>query len=338
MHLRIRLAGSLLILLSACSRASPNPAPSPDPSPAVQGTTRPTVTLLVDTAGTPKREVETQASTPTVTLEVSPPAEATGTLSPAAFPTPSPSTTPESTYIQLPTLILEPTPAVTGIPQPRAPLAAIQFLTPGPQSIDLSPVKVYALAVPGYGNFGSIYLYGEDGRLINSQGYQLIAAYSEAYFNWTLPFDVHGVAELARLSMSTEDEFGRIKALNSIHMLLMTEGYSIINPPGDLHERCIIEQPASGFRIRGRMLTVAGVMRPFNDLPLVVELIAWDGTVLDSQLAGIVIASDGGYVPFEATLSYSPSNSGWVRLVVRQPDDRIAGTMYLYSKEIYLNP
>jgi len=338
MQHRFYLTCSLLIILTACVPATTNPSPLPTLTPVVPVTTRPTVTLLEYATSSPTSEIISPTLEASPTLAVTLISEATITETIPPLPTLAITLTPGPTIPPLPTLNLLPTPAATGLPQPKVGSAAIQFLTPGPLSKLLSPVKVYAYAIPGFGNKGSIFLYGEDGRLMASEVYQLIAAYPWAYFNWTLPFEIQGAGELARLTMSTQDQYGRLTAVNSLHLILLSEGYSIINPPGDLNERCVIEQPRPGLRIAGGMLRVAGEMRPFNSLPLVVELIAWDGNVISSQLVTISPASDGGYLPFQVDLTYSISTGSWVRLVVRQPDDRIAGTMYLYSREVFLNP
>jgi len=60
--------------------------------------------------------------------------------------------------------------------------------------------------------------------------------------------------------------------------------------------------------------------------------------VISSALAPVTPAADDSYVPFQVTLPYYLSHGAWALLTVSQPDDRIGGTMYLYSREIYLNP
>jgi hypothetical protein len=49
-------------------------------------------------------------------------------------------------------------------------------------------------------------------------------------------------------------------------------------------------------------------------------------------------AADDSYVPFQVNLPYTISSGAWALMTVSQPDDRIAGTMYLSSREIYLYP
>ena len=245
---------------------------------------------------------------------------------------------PTETLSPFPTLDFSTTLIATDVPQPSADAGAIQFLGPGPLSKIVSPVTFYGYAIPGYGNKGYIELFGEDGQLLSSTLLQLNTAYKWAYFVWNLPFTVEAVGELGRLTMSIQDQYGRVTALNSVHLLLLSDGSSIINPSGDLRERCVIEQPEAGKRNSGGVLTVAGKIRPFNNQPLTIELVKRDGSSVGSQMVAVSPAQDGSYVPFSADLSYSISVGAWALLVVSQPDERIPGTMYLYSREILLSP
>jgi hypothetical protein len=79
-------------------------------------------------------------------------------------------------------------------------------------------------------------------------------------------------------------------------------------------------------------------MRPYNSLPLEVELTGRDKKVIASQGVAISPAADDSYVQFQVDLSYSIPHGTWALMTVSQPDDRIVGTMYLYSREIYLYP
>jgi hypothetical protein len=252
--------------------------------------------------------------------------------------TPSLEPTITETILPLPTFTLPPTMTATSLPLPEVGSGVIQFFNPGPQSKLVSPAIVYGYAIPGYNHKGFANLYGEDGRLLSSQVLQLNTVFTWALFYWTMSFETQGAGELARLTMSTQDQYGRLTAVNSVHLILLPEGFSIINPPGDLKERCVIEKPVSGRRISGGKLTVSGGMRVFNSLPLVVELIGRDGKMITSQLVAASPAPDDSYVPFQVDLPYSISSGRWALLVVRQLDDRIGGTMYLYSREIYLSP
>ena len=318
MQHRFLLTCTLLAFLNACVPATATPSTIPTFTPTLPATSLPSA--LPSDAATVR---------PTI-----------GVVSPTPEETSTPATTPslESTPAPLPTLDVPPTLEATSIPQPAAGSAAIQFYGPGPLSKLVSSVAVYGYAIPGYGNKGRVYLYGEDGRVLASEVLQLNTAYTWAYYYWTLHFEIQAAGELARLTMSTQDQYGRLTAVNSVHLILLAEGFSVVNQPGDLRERCVIDLPAPGRRISGGILAVSGEMRPFNILPLVVELIDRDGNVLAVQLVATSPVPDDSYVPFQVDLPYSISSGTWARLVVRQPDELINGTMYLYSREVFLNP
>ena len=318
---RFFLSCSLLVLLVACApwTATANPVATPTSSPSA------TVTL------TPRPEAS--ATDPLPTETVSPTLEPSPTIE--IFPSLEP--TLAETLTPLPTLNL-PTTVATSIPQPDVGSGMVQFHSPGPLSKLVSPVMVYGYAIPGYNHRGYANLYGEDGRLISSQVLQLYTAFQWAFFTWTMTFEIPGAGELARLTMNTVDQYGRINALYSVHLVLLAEGYTIINPPGNLKERCVIDKPVTNRRISGGNLPVEGKIRPYNNLPLVIELIGRDGKIIASTLAGVTPSPDDSYVPFHADVTYSVSYGTWALLSIRELDERISGTMYLYSREVYLSP
>lgn len=257
---------------------------------------------------------------------------------PTSTPSPFIEITSTATYSPpLPTLAA-PTQQATSIPLPETAAAAIQFYSPGPLSRVTSPVKFYGYSISGYGSRGVIELFGEDGTLLADELLQLNTAFKWAFFYWKLDFEARGAGELGRLSLSTRDQYGRLTALQSVHLILLPNSIEIINPPGDLSERCIIDAPLPGKYIRGGTVSVSGVMRPYNDSPLIVELVGRDGTVVGSQLVPIPPQSAGSYVPFTVDIVYTISSYISALLQVSQMDDRIGGMMYLYSQEVYLNP
>lgn len=315
MFRRFILTCGLVVLLTACIPAT--------------STLLPTLVRMPDTA-TP-----TATALPEPTL-ISPTPETASATPPEASSTPEP--VPTDTPLPLPTQDLTSTPAATSVPQPSADSSAIQFLSPGPLSKLVSPVAVRGYAVPGHDSKGSLDLYGEDGRLLASQLLQLNTPYKWAIFYYELAFHADSVGELGRLSLSTLDEYGRVTAVNSVHLLLLSEGTSIVTPPGNLQEACMIEKPAAGQRLSGGVLNVVGKMRPYNALPLTAELVSRDGAVIGTGLVSMSPVPQDGYVPFRVDIPYRIPDSIWALLVVRQLDDRISGTMYLYSREIFLNP
>ena len=307
----------LLAVLTACA-----PAPTASVTPAA---------AAVTPSRTPFLPLPDYSSTPEA-------ASATATISELPMETNTPEAVFTATLFPFPDLNPSSAEPSSDVPQPDARNGAIQFYSPGPLSKIVSPVVFNGYAIPGHGNMGRVDLYGEDGRLLASDLLQLNTSYTWAYFSWSLPFEVQAAGELGRLTVSTQDQYGRLTALESVHLLLLSQGTSQVNPSGDLRERCVIEQPSAGQQVSGGALSLTGMIRPFNSQPLLVELIKRDGGVVAAQWVMFSPASDGSYVPFSAEISYSVGAGTWALLSVSQPDERIPGTMYLYSREIFLNP
>jgi len=324
MRVHVFLASLVLIGSNACSGVMVSSEPSPMPTKTSTQVFVPSSIVAAPSPepGLPTAEIpsSTPETSSTFTLELT----STETpLPPNLLPTLPPPTT---------------TVAATAIPQPAVGSSALQFLGPGPLSKLVSPFYVYGYAIPGFNHTGTVTLYGEDGRVLATQLLALYTAVNWAWYAWPLSFQVQGAGELGRLTMSTQDEYGRLTALYSVHLILLPEGNSIVTPPGDLKERCVIDQPVQGKSLAGGTLQVAGKMRPFNNLPLVVGLIGRDGKRLASQLVLVPPAADDSYVPFQVSLPYTISSGTWALLSVSQTDDRISGMMYLYSEEIFLHP
>lgn len=286
----------------------------------------------------PVSTAEEPTSTETVSVTISPEPTASPPPSKTAFP----SATWETSSTSSPTIPLPPlafpTQTATMFPQPASPIGAIQFYKPGPMSQVTSSVSFYGYAIPGYDDKGLVELYGEDGALLNQEILQLKTAYKWAFFSWRLNFNVRGAGELGRLSLSTRDEYGRIKALRAVHLLLQSTGPDIINPPEALVERCILEYPTEGNRVKGGKVKVSGEMQSYNDLPLSLDLVGIDGAILGSQLVPIPPGQAGKYFIFQVEIPYKVPSSTAVLLSISQPDNSIPGLMYLYSTEIILNP
>ncbi len=312
------------LLLGVLSSCVLTPAAPTDLPPTVS-LTAPTVEPTVFAASIPKDSPTPRVISPT-------PKE-------SLTPVPSLTSEPTSTDTPLPLPSLAPpTPLVTEYPQPAAGSAAIQILTPGPLSKVVSPIQLRSYAIPGFSSRVRIELYGEDGRLLVRKILLLNTALKWGYIYQEIPFEVHAAGELGRLSVSTQDQNGHTTALYSVRLLLLSEGEAQITPPGNLEERCVIENPGAGALLSKGHLTVDGEMRPFSSQPLVVELVSRSGTVLGSRQVNMAPTRNDTYVPFQADLSFSVVEVTPVLLVVRQSDDRIPGGMYLYSQAITLKP
>lgn len=299
-----------LFLFAGCG-----PKPTSTPVPTA------TSTLVTDTPAPPNLPgpdtglvTLTPSATPYPTIEIP-------TLE---YPTPMPSNAEPSATPQL-------SPALSS--------AVMQVLSPGPMSKVLSPIRLRAYVIPGYGSKVRVELFGEDGRLIFRK---LMYAYTDlfkwAYLSVDIPFETRAAAELARLQIAAEDANGVTVALTSVHLLLTPQGFEEITPPGILNERCIFFAPVASATISGGTLVATGTYLPFNIEPLILELVADNGTIVGSQWLEVPSASVSGPIPFNAEIAYTVDAQTPAYLVARQFDDRINGMMYLFSQPVVLNP
>jgi hypothetical protein len=315
-----------LILLSACREASPVNQATPPLATSTQGREQavdataepsPFPTMLSSEGTLPTEEKNVTG------LEPTPAPEAT------ASATPAPATpTAEIPYIILPT--------VTPTPRPEIPLGAIRILRPASLSRATSPLQVRAIVAPGAEGVYRIELFGEDGRLLARQ----VLSYPGIRVNTSinLDFEIPGVAEVGRLQISTQDEHGRVMAMNSSTVLLMSVGRDEYLNANDLRERLLILQPTPEERIVGGTLTVTGKAWPTGDEPLLIELIAENGAVVGQRLVAVEPVEGEDYGSFTVEVPYRVQEATPVRLTVYEDNDRIPGKTYIYSLEITINP
>ncbi|MGC8855286.1 MAG: hypothetical protein ACP5QU_00645 [Anaerolineae bacterium] len=302
MSLRKILLASLSGLLAGCTLFGADPIPTPYPT-----TYLPTVIALTG--------------------------EAALATSFALTPAPSPTSTPEPTQTSIPPT---PLPSETPTPEPAVPLAQIQFLAPGPLSKIASPLNLQAKVVAGESEVVQVSLLGEDGRLLARTIQRLPRRPSGVYLPLKIPFEIRAAAEAGWIQISTLDKHGHIQALNSLNLILLSVGESVINPAGNvIYERLVLYTPEENASISGGQLQVTGRFWPFNDQPFFLELILPDG-----QVAGTRVLTLKGLETqeFSATIPYKVSESTLALLTVRQMDARLNLPLYIYTRAVTLNP
>jgi len=302
MKLRIFAIASLLGLLAGCASPTQDAIPTPYPPEYL-----PTVIALTADAA---NAAATQAAM---------------TLLPAEPPT----DIPEST------LTPTPRPTFTATTIPSHELATIEIQSPGPMSKVVSPITLRMDITSGESEKVQVDLYGEDGRLLSRVSKKVPLSGDGVYQQIKVPFEIPGAAEVARLSVSTTDKAGRVQALNSVRLLLMSSGTNEITTPGNPSEPIGVVSPTLKDTASGGVLIVRGDVWPFNLEPILFELIGPDGKSL-----GLRILTVNTLQPqlFDTTIPYKVLEPTLARLSIRQDDDRIDGLFYLYSQEILLNP
>jgi hypothetical protein len=305
------LLASLLGLLVGCSSlASPTSSPVPTPYPPEY---LPTVIMLTAEAA--------NVSATATSLALMPVIEPTETREPTDTPFPSDTPTPK------------PTGSATAIPEHA--LSAVQFISPGPMSKLVSPIQFRANVISGESQKVQVELFGEDGRLLSSTLRKVLNTSEGAFVSFKIPFETRAAAELGRITVSTLDNQGRVQALNSVRVFLLSRGVNEINPPGNPSEPVGVRSPVDKEAVSGGVLSVHGDIWPFSLKPVIFELISPDGKSL-----GLRIFTLDNINPqmFNTTIPYKVSAPTSARLTIRQDDDRMSGLFYVYSQVVLLNP
>lgn len=346
LHFWVTLSILFLILIAGCQNAAAPSATAPPPVDTPESSASPTPPIVEPPTQSATEAVSSApADTPaSPQVEESPlPAEPTlpALETPAGLQTPAPAQSQTATRYVPPTPTLRPsaTPKISSTPTP--PTALLRILRPGPYSKINTPLKVEAGVSPGDDGLVLLDLIGEDGRTITRQRLN----YSE-FIGRTIgiapemEFKIPGVAETARLVISSEDRFGRKIALTSTELVLISIGDNQVYPPGYQYAPYILQAPVEDQIITGGVLKVSGLARPVNLSPLIFDLVDEKGIVIESaQLQVPLPGGDQSHTPFNIDIPYRISSATRVRLTIRQAsNDRIPGNVALWSVPVFLQP
>jgi hypothetical protein len=302
------ILASLLGLVAGCAAPASNPIPTPYPPEYL-----PTVIALTANAanvlGTETALAFTPTNAPTETLE---PTE-----------TASPLETPGDLSTAVPTDI------------PWHESGAVQFISPGPMSKLISPIQLIATVVAGESEKVQVDLYGEDGRLLLRTVRLLGRTRKGALLSLKVSFETRAAAELGRLTISTLDKSGRIQALNSVRVLLLSSGVNEITTHGNPSEPVKVFSPVDEEAVFGGVLNVKGDLWPFSLQPVMLELVSPAGKSIGLRILNV---KDIKPQLFETNIPYEVTEPMSARLIIRQSDDRMPGLFYVYSQLVLLNP
>lgn len=221
--------------------------------------------------------------------------------------------------------------------------AQIHFLTPGPASSLISPINLQMELVSGESEAVQVDLLGEDGRVLYRDLEKVARNVKGIYRRFELRFEIRAVSEAGYIRVSSKDDYGRIQALNTMPILLYSVGSAQINPPGNMiYERVMIEGIKEKADFYAGEVGLKGRIWPFNDQPMVVELVLPNGSPISTRILnfnGIDTQS------FETSLPYKVTEPTLARLTFRQDnpllgvvDSELQKYIYVYSIEIMLNP
>jgi hypothetical protein len=182
-------------------------------------------------------------------------------------------------------------------------------------------------------------LLGEDGRLLVRKLLNYRTDVGRVGLSEEMEFEISAVAETGRLQISSYDRFGRMVAFSSVDLILLSIGETDLNPSGPSIEPIVVQEPLPNKLIQGGKVIVSGLARVSSDQPLLIELIAADGSLTGYRQAGVTIDPEGGYTPFMVEVPYQVSEPTWVRLTVKEMSSgRIQGMIQLTSLEVLLSP
>jgi hypothetical protein len=335
----------VMVTLGACTLPSITGAQRPQP------TLVPTLALVIGPTATPQpsatpepdtvtplpTDTPTQTNIPTHTVTAWLPDTATPGPSPTRTRTPTSTRIPTRTRIPSRTPTITYTPTITLTPTPPAP--GLNLVRPGLMSKVLSPIQMEMYVTTGGDGTLQIELVGEDNRVISRQVLRTGNPGRHIWLAPNVPFEIDAAAETARLQVSTQDGYGRLEAVSSVDVILLSVGRNEINPPAIIQEPYLIRQPKPDGVVSGGLLIIEALARPVNDSPLIIELITESGSVLSEKQVNVPPPTgELSHTPFVVEIPYKVSEATPVRLIMRQEGSRIAGNVALVSELITLLP
>jgi hypothetical protein len=245
--------------------------------------------------------------------------------------------TPTNTPTVPPTIIPStPLPTITPTPAPGFSLAAIQINKPGPSSRIVSPLEAQIVAVAADSKKVEVDLYGEDGRLLSRTVKVVPGSPVGDYFVLKIPFEIRAAAEIGVIQVSTRDHLGLVQSLDTVRVLLLSNGVSQVNPAGNtIYERVTLFHLTPKSVVSGGSLAIDGQITPFNHQPVILELVSETGTSL-----GLRVLTFPNLTPqqFNTTIPYKISQPTQARIYIHEADDVLNGPVYVFSQAITLNP
>ncbi|MGD2027128.1 MAG: hypothetical protein PVI99_04860 [Anaerolineales bacterium] len=277
----------------------------------------------------------------------SPPADQAAVEAEASSPAPTP--TPALISAETARIAIEDTlEASTSGSGETPPVAAAEFGTadlaiirPGQFSRHRSPIRLVVNLIPGEDRAVEITLYGEDGRvLFNETGY---AHPFDDPINGNLikdiEFSIETMAETGRLEFKVYDSYGRLKALNSVYLILLSDGITDRNYSPENKDRVLLQLPfPDQLDIHTSPLFIAGLVRTTSDTPLSVWLVDQEGEILGKGEAPVVLSAGSPVGNFVGEIPYQVAAPTPALLTFGLEEGRIPGFTYVKTIEVMLYP
>ncbi|HKJ27368.1 MAG TPA: hypothetical protein VJ965_07005 [Anaerolineales bacterium] len=305
----------MVAIMAGCAPASPTPPSAP-------------------TETKPEQPAST-ANTPDET-ETMPPSEPTRQPTTLVMPTAIPAqATPAGTEIDLAAEItLTPDAFNFGV-------APIHIIQPGQFSRVTSPVRVLANVQTGDDFRVQMALYGEDGQVLANK--TINANPYDDPLNGNLitdmEFETEVLAEAGRLELKVIDRYGRVKALNSVNLVLLASSPDDRNYAPEKAERIQLQLPFPGqTEILSSPLLISGLTRTQSDQPLTIWLMDEFGNTLGETEAAVVRDADIEVGQFIGEIAFQVEQPTRVLMILAISDSRIPGYTYIKSLDLVLVP
>ena len=275
---------------------------------------------------------ETPAATPTPVLADTPtPAETaapTDTATPELTLTPASTSTPETTPTGTPTAA-----------SPERPEESILILEPGTGSRVTSPIRVAGISDPTFEQTLVVRAILDDGTELVVVPTTIQADIGErGEFEAEVPIELTEERNIFLQVYATSARDGGITHLSSTVVMYTPTGPQEITSQEPHPEQIAIFQPQIAETIRGGVARVEGFGLASFEQTLVAEVLDADGNVIGMEPITVQAPDLGIPGPFSAEVSYTLSEAGPGRIVVRDISPAHGDNTHLSSVEVNLEP
>jgi len=248
--------------------------------------------------------------------------------------------TPTRTKLPTKTRVPSKTPTNTKIPSTPVPQdAPVRIFIPASYSKITTPMTLLAAVIPGSGGNVHMRLTGENGRIILQKDW--IFPYANGRrttIDEVFDLQISGVAESAQLSIYTLDDYGRIIALSSEDILLISIGDTDLVEANNIMDAFTIRSPNPEKNIRHGIVEVRGITRSRQASTVYMELVDQTGVIVGSYVHPEVIQPSLEYQIINCDIPYQVKAPKWVRLIMHQIDIRTGRDVAIASMVLKVSP
>lgn len=217
-------------------------------------------------------------------------------------------------------------------------IAQIQISSPGPKSRLTSPIDLEAQLYPGAAGKARIELFAADGRLLARKTILFTDDLNRAnQLQTSIDFEIAS-SSASVLILSTEDQYGRLQALNSVELILLPEGDQVIAPTAEDTDSLQILSPQASAQVSGGTMTITGQARSRPGRALNVQLITREGRVLTFGEVYPHFEQGSQWGEFEIQLNYKVKEATWVQIAITENDPLIPRPIRFSGIEVLLVP